>query len=108
MNQTSQPYIRKRRYSNATVDLGLFTQLPGSDDYSSVGASGAGFNPSSLIEKGLGTVENIVTSLWGKGDKYRVQALQYLNEEQKKTTYILWAIIGIVLVLAVILVFKKK
>lgn len=104
---TGQPYI-KTRYSNATVDLGLFNQLPGSDDYSSIGSSGSGFNPSSIINTGLSTIENIVTSIWGKGDKYKVQALQYLNEEQKKTTYILWAIIGIVLVLAMILIFKKK
>lgn len=114
-NNTAQPYI-KTRHSNASpfVDLGI------GGDYSDVnthqtytysqgsGSSGLGFNPYKLINTGLGTIENIVTSIWGKGDKYKVQALQYLNEEQKKTTYILWAIIGIVLVLALILVFKKK
>ena len=118
-NIPAQPYI-KTRHSNA----GLFGSTPtiggtwesyggtsglmGGVGTTTSGSSGLGFNPYELINTGLGTIENIVTSIWGKGDKYKVQALQYLNEEQKKTTYILWAIIGIVLVLALILVFKKK
>lgn len=111
--------IETSRYSNlspANYDVGSFGSFGGigglSVGNSGTGATGSGIFSGSditgLINTGLNTIENVVTGLWGKGDKYKVQALQMLNEEQKKTTYILFAIIGVVLVLAAFLIIRKK
>ena len=71
--------------------------------------SGSGkFNWLELINTGIGATESVLLGILGKGDKYQAQALATINEEQKKTTYILWAIIAIVLVLAAFVIIKKK
>lgn len=98
----------KARYSNADL-TGVFQQLPGSSDYENVPAnyySGAS-STSGLISSGISAVKDVLLGLFGKGDKYQVQSLKYLIEEQQKTTYILWAIIGLVAVVATVLLIKK-
>lgn len=95
------------RYSNAKIDMSLFQQIEGSNDYSNIG-TGTGLNYNSLINKLFGTTENVLVAIFGKGDKYRALALQEINEQQQKTTYVLWAVIGILLVMGIILILRKK
>lgn len=111
--------IETPRYSNldpGNYNVGSFGSYGGlgglSGGSSGTGASGSGLfsgaDITGLINSGLSTIENVTLGLWGKGDRYKVQALQMLNAEQKKTTYILFAIIGVVLVLAAFLIIRKK
>ena len=117
-NDKNHKNIRKPRYSNYTVDPSLFvdlgstgdqTNLPANYFQSQTGSNGSGlFDASSLIGKGLDVIQNIAVSIWGKGDKYRAQALQYINDEQKKTSTILWVIIGLMAVLGAVLLIRKS
>ena len=82
------------RYSNAD---GLGT-----------GTSGSGIDWGGIINTGIRAVEGTLLGIFGKGDKYQLLAQQRINDEQRKTTMILWAIIGIVLVVGAIILIRKK
>ena len=99
----------RKRYSDYDAS-GVFQTIPGSSDYTELPASyysGASSSTSGLISSGINAARDVLVSIFGKGDKYQVQALQLLNEEQRKTTYILWAIIGLVAAVGTVLLIKK-
>lgn len=83
---------------NPTNGSGLGTQS---------GGSGI-FNWNNLVDGIVDIGKTFVSSFWNKGDAATANALNEMYNEQKKTTYILWAIIGIVLVLAAVVIIKKK
>lgn len=102
-----------RRYSNATpfVDLGV------GGDYSDVtthetftynqgGGSGT-FNWGGFINNLLDSGTTIVTSIFGKDNKWQVEGLNAQLEAERKTNTILWVVIGLVLALIIFLVVRK-
>ena len=107
----------KPRYSNydpyvigapTASDLGLSgTGLSGGA--SSLSSGSGMFDATGLINSALNALSSTAIAIWGKGDKYRVQALQYINDEQSRTTRILWLVVGLILIVgAVILIRKSK
>ena len=120
---TKSGAIRKR-YSNAGVS-GMFVELPGSDDYSELpanyynsgglsgGQSGSGTTGSGAFDwnnffNGITHVgETFISSYWNKGSDVQASANYQLYKESQKTTYILWAVIGLMLALGVVLLIRK-
>lgn len=71
--------------------------------------SGSGmFDWNNLVDGIVDIGKTFVSSFWNKGDAATANALNEMYDEQKKTTYILFGIIGIVLVLAAVVIIKKK
>lgn len=115
-NRETKSGAIKPRYSHydpyvigapSASDLGLVdTGLSGGLSASS---SGSGvFDPTGLINNALNSISNVAVAIWGKGDKYRAQALQYINDEQSRTTKILWAVVAIMIIVAAIILIKKS
>ena len=53
------------------------------------------------------SLTEMVTGIFGKGDKYVANMYSKMYEEQKKTTTVLWVVIGLVVALGVYLVIRK-
>lgn len=101
--------VIKPRYSNYYSDE-MIGAPSASDLGLPSGGSGSGlFNSSatSWINSLIDAMSTTAQSIWGKGDKYRVQALQYINDEQSKTTKILWVVIGLMIVVGAVVLIKK-
>ena len=96
--------IRPRYSNEGTTDQG---GLPGGNSGSSSTGSGV-FDWGSFINNLVGTAGGVLTSIFGKGDKYVVSAQNQIIEQQRKTTTILWAVIGLMAVLGVVLVIRKN
>lgn len=97
-----------RRYSNydpaeapigPTMEDGSFTCNQG---------SGSGtFNWGGFINNLLDSGTTIVTSIFGKDNKWQVEGLSAQLEAERKTNTILWVVIGLVLALIIFLVVRK-
>ena len=55
----------------------------------------------------LNSITEMVSNVWGKGDKYMTQAYQKMLDQQQKTNTVLWVVIGLVVALGVYLVVRK-
>lgn len=92
------------RYSNETAT--------GSDGGSGLGtgSSGSGvFDWGGFFSDLFGAGSNIVTSVWGTGDKYMANAYQTMYNNERKTTNTMIAIvIAFVLLAFAFLLLKKK
>ena len=112
------------RYSNAGVS-GMFVEIPGSNDYTELpasyysggglsgGQSGSGstgsgtWNWNSFWSDLTGLGNTFISSYWNKGSDVQAAANYELYKESQKTTYILWAVIGLMLALGVVLLIRK-
>lgn len=99
----------KPRYSNYDpADIGVISAGDlGLTSGSSTSGSGL-FDATGFLNNLINALSNTATSIWGKGDKYRVQALQYIQDEQSKTTKILWAVVGLMVVVGAIVLIRKS
>lgn len=109
-----KPYSKqRRRYSNVTpVSNDLFTELPGSDDYSKLSDAPSSSSSSNGWNWGIltslaNTFGSVATSIWGKGGEWQASAYKSMYNQQKQTNTILWVVIGLVLALGVVLVIRK-
>lgn len=104
MNNKSGAFVPKpTRYSNLEAGTGGLT-----GGQSGSGTTGSGtFDYYSLINTGIGAVQNIVTSIWGRSDKYKYEAVQMINEEKSKINAILWVVIGLMAALGIFLLIRK-
>lgn len=102
------------RFSNATpVNMGLFKELPGSDDHESTGlgtnTSGSGSFNYGMIGDWLNAASGVVTSIWGTSDKYIADMYEAMYNQEKKTNNLMIGIVvAIVLMAFVFLIIKKK
>lgn len=69
---------------------------------------GASVNWGNVIDSGINSVENILVSIFGRHDKVQVDAMNQIYENEKRNNIILWVVIGLMLVLAAIVVLRKK
>ena len=75
---------------------------------SSSGTSGSGtFDFYGFFNNLLDSGTTIVTSIWGKDNKWQVEGLNAQLEAERKTNTILWVVIGLVLALIIFLVVRK-
>lgn len=98
------------RYSNANVvGEGVFQEIPGSNDYSSINGGGdwTAQNTVDVVNTGAGLIQSVLTAIFGRNN---VQQAQYTNElykQEQRTNTILWVVLGLVLALGVFLVIRK-
>lgn len=110
----------KRRYSNALPfqDLGTggsYSDVETHQEYNADGtlASGSGSSGSGAFDWGgfatglISAGTTVVTSVFGKGDKYRADATEQMYRQEKQTNTILWVVIGLVVALGVFLLIRK-
>lgn len=62
---------------------------------------------SEVVSTGITTTGSVLSSIFGSGDKYRANALEIINDQQRKTTAILWVVIGLMAALGVVLLIRK-
>lgn len=116
-NNTKSGAIHSR-YSNYGLDPGTYSGFASYNSYGGTGGlsgglSGSGvtgsgaFDYASLINTGIAALSNVFTSIFGKSDKYQLQAYQQVYEEQKKVTTILWVVIGLMAALGIYLLIRK-
>ena len=72
-------------------------------------SSGSGIFDWNKIDwnKGLDSVTDLISNIWGNSDKYQAQALQQINKQQSTTMTILWVVIGLMVALGVVLLIRK-
>ena len=102
---------RYRRYSNAsTVDLDQFKRLEDSDDYSNLSdaPSSSSFDWNNFLNSLFGSASSVLTSIYGKGDTWRANAVEWQLNQEKRTNAILWVVIGLMVALGVYLVIRKN
>lgn len=107
--------IGKRKYSNYYLWEGgdgpssSEADAPYNQTGSSLGqdTSGSGSFDYGLIGGWLNSLGNIVTSIWGSSGNVQADMLNEQLRQERRTTTILWVIIGLVLALGVVLVIRK-
>lgn len=105
--------IGKRRYSNyydpTLVGAQIGANVAAQQASQSLGqdTSGSGSFNYGLIGGWLNSLGNIVTGIWGSTGNVQADMLNEQLRQERRTTTILWVIIGLVLALGVVLVIRK-
>ena len=74
---------------------------------SGTGNSSGGGN-SFDVNAAIKTVGSLLSSIFGKSDKYTANAYNTLYQQERKTNTMLWIIIGVVVLLAFVFILRKK
>ena len=102
--------IGKKRYSDYNPGYGTGAPTPeelGLSDDNDSSSSASGLFNWGIVDKLITTTGTVLSNIYGTGDKYRASALQEINEQQQKTTAILWVVIGLMAALGVVLLIRK-
>lgn len=114
MFKTKSSYYSKHRYSNwdsttvgpPTVD-DVDPTLPGGSSYNGGSSSGSSWDWGQFNNT-LGIIGNAITSIFSPSSKWQNQTNSQLYQQERRTNTILWVVIGLMVALGVVLLFRKN
>lgn len=103
-----------KRYSNLGpvsdpyADFGSWDKLGGTSGLlGNSSKDGEGFDLDGFLTSLINGGTSVLNTMYNKEDKWRANALESQLKSEKRTTTILWVVIGLVLALGVVLVVRK-